>query len=309
MRRVLDVLAHVPGGDRGARLPRAAAVMTSAVRDAANGAEFAARVSATLGFAARILSGDDEARLTYAGATYGREPRRVPGDRHRRRLDRARARLGLPRLDADRRRPPQRAPPARRPADAARSWTRSPTTCATASWRTSRCVRTTTRCARSPSPGRRRSARRSTSGSSPTTRRGSKATSSPLSACASCWTAWPRSRSRSGARIRGVDPARAPVLVAGIVILLEVVNHFGLDRVEASERDILVGLALSTTSAKLMSTSRLSAHGHLFDCPRDRSRWRITPVGRAVVPPAAVHRHIGPGDAASSAPPAAWTTQ
>ena len=48
--------------------------------------------------------------------------------------------------------------------------------------------------------------------------------------------------------IRGVDPARAPVLVAGIVILLEVVNHFGLDHVEVSERDILVGLALSTTS-------------------------------------------------------------
>ena len=48
--------------------------------------------------------------------------------------------------------------------------------------------------------------------------------------------------------IRGLDPARAHVIIAGIVILLEVVNYFGLDRVEVSERDILVGLALSTTS-------------------------------------------------------------
>jgi exopolyphosphatase/guanosine-5'-triphosphate,3'-diphosphate pyrophosphatase len=39
------------------------------------------------------------------------------------------------------------------------------------------------------------------------------------------------------------------VIVAGIAILLEVVEWFGLDRVEASERDILWGLALATTSA------------------------------------------------------------
>ena len=49
-------------------------------------------------------------------------------------------------------------------------------------------------------------------------------------------------------RTRGLDPARAPVIVAGVAILLEVVECFGLDRVEASERDILWGLALSTTT-------------------------------------------------------------
>ena len=43
--------------------------MTSAVRDAANGAEFARRVEDVLGFEARVLSGDEEARLTFAGAT------------------------------------------------------------------------------------------------------------------------------------------------------------------------------------------------------------------------------------------------
>ena len=113
--------------------------MTSAVRDAANGAAFAQRVHDALGFEARILSGDEEARLTYAGATGGPR-RRVPRDRHRRRLDRARARRRLPRLDPDRRRPPQRAPPAQRPADAARSSTTSRATSARLSKRTSRCV-------------------------------------------------------------------------------------------------------------------------------------------------------------------------
>src|SRR4051794_30388439 len=65
-RRVLDVLARFREriGDA-----TGAAVMTSAVRDAANGDAFAHRVHDVLGFPARVLSGDEEARLTFAGAT------------------------------------------------------------------------------------------------------------------------------------------------------------------------------------------------------------------------------------------------
>jgi exopolyphosphatase/guanosine-5'-triphosphate,3'-diphosphate pyrophosphatase len=48
------------------------AVLTSAVRDAANGAEFAARVRADFGLDARVLSGDEEAQLTFLGAMSGR---------------------------------------------------------------------------------------------------------------------------------------------------------------------------------------------------------------------------------------------
>ncbi len=48
---------------------RAVAVMTSAVRDAENGAEFAHEVTERYGFEAHIISGDEEARLTYLGAT------------------------------------------------------------------------------------------------------------------------------------------------------------------------------------------------------------------------------------------------
>ncbi len=50
------------------------AVMTSAVRDATNGAEFAAGVRDRFGLDARTLSGDEEARLTFLGATAARDP-------------------------------------------------------------------------------------------------------------------------------------------------------------------------------------------------------------------------------------------
>jgi len=45
-------------------------------------------------------------------------------------------------------------------------------------------------------------------------------------------------------RVPGLHPDRAPTIVAGIVILLEVLKLFGLDGVEISEHDILRGAAL-----------------------------------------------------------------
>lgn len=47
---------------------RAVAVMTSAVRDASNGSDLAATVTRDFGFDARVLTGEQEARLTYLGA-------------------------------------------------------------------------------------------------------------------------------------------------------------------------------------------------------------------------------------------------
>lgn len=48
-------------------------VMTSAVRDASNGPAFMARVREDYGIDASTLTGDEEAQLTYAGAAVGRE--------------------------------------------------------------------------------------------------------------------------------------------------------------------------------------------------------------------------------------------
>ena len=49
------------------------AVLTSAVRDAGNGADFMAEVRDRFGLDARTIGGDEEAALTYAGATSERE--------------------------------------------------------------------------------------------------------------------------------------------------------------------------------------------------------------------------------------------
>jgi len=50
------------------------AVLTSAVRDASNGEDFAKSVRERYGFEPHVLSGDDEAQLTFLGATSERDP-------------------------------------------------------------------------------------------------------------------------------------------------------------------------------------------------------------------------------------------
>ncbi len=52
----------------------ALAVLTSAVRDSSNGEEFARTVERRYGLKPHVLSGDEEARLTYLGATSERDP-------------------------------------------------------------------------------------------------------------------------------------------------------------------------------------------------------------------------------------------
>ena len=59
----------------------AVAVLTSAVRDAANGDEFADAVRSRWGFDAHVLSGDEEARLTFLGATTQQAGVDLEGDR------------------------------------------------------------------------------------------------------------------------------------------------------------------------------------------------------------------------------------
>ena len=49
-------------------------------------------------------------------------------------------------------------------------------------------------------------------------------------------------------QVPALDPDRAPVIVAGAVILHEVLAHFGLEEIEASERDILHGVALEAVA-------------------------------------------------------------
>jgi exopolyphosphatase/guanosine-5'-triphosphate,3'-diphosphate pyrophosphatase len=56
-----------------AGVDRTAAIATSAVRDADNGSAFVAELRERFGLSARVIDGLEEARLTYAGATRGRD--------------------------------------------------------------------------------------------------------------------------------------------------------------------------------------------------------------------------------------------
>lgn len=51
-------------------------------------------------------------------------------------------------------------------------------------------------------------------------------------------------------QVTGLDPDRAPTIVAGLVILIEVMRVLGLGEVTASEHDILHGAAIQATQAR-----------------------------------------------------------
>ncbi len=45
--------------------------------------------------------------------------------------------------------------------------------------------------------------------------------------------------------VPGIEPGRAPVIVAGLVVLREIMDAYGLEEIEVSERDILHGAAFA----------------------------------------------------------------
>jgi exopolyphosphatase / guanosine-5'-triphosphate,3'-diphosphate pyrophosphatase len=65
-------------------------------------------------------------------------------------------------------------------------------------------------------------------------------------------------------RIPGLHPKRAPVIVAGAVLMEQVLDQFGLDALEVSERDILDGAALE--AAKLPAPAEGAAPPGAYTC-------------------------------------------
>jgi exopolyphosphatase / guanosine-5'-triphosphate,3'-diphosphate pyrophosphatase len=57
--------------------------------------------------------------------------------------------------------------------------------------------------------------------------------------------AWLRGSTEEERRARLFEPDRSEVLAAGVLVLRETLRHLGLDRVEASDRDLLNGAALA----------------------------------------------------------------
>ena len=72
MGRVHDVVSHYVEAFAAHRCEVAVALMTSAVRDAVNGPAFSHEVGERHGLEGRVLTGEEEARLTFLGAAAGR---------------------------------------------------------------------------------------------------------------------------------------------------------------------------------------------------------------------------------------------
>jgi exopolyphosphatase/guanosine-5'-triphosphate,3'-diphosphate pyrophosphatase len=229
---------------------RALAVLTSAVRDAANGGEFAQTVAEHFGLEPHILAGEDEARLTFLGATSERDPHdstptlvidigggstELVIGRGRRAEFHVSTQAGVVRQTE---RHLHHDPPTASELDAL-----------------ARDVRAILE--QAVPPQQREAVAHAIAVAGTATSLAAIAQEldpyDPVKVHRYVLIAAERERIRARLAamtleqrqlVPGLDPARAPTIVAGVVILKEVMALFGLDEVEVSEHDILRGAAL-----------------------------------------------------------------
>jgi exopolyphosphatase / guanosine-5'-triphosphate,3'-diphosphate pyrophosphatase len=251
MARVFDALGAYRDLIDAHGAQRAIGVLTSAVRDADNGAEFTARVREDYGIDARAIPGDEEARLSYLGATSERPQDDIPtvlidigggstefvvGTGHRARFH-VSTQAGVVRqserhLPDDPPRPRQLAALA---ADVRETFTsslpadvRASVTAAIAVAGTATSLGAIAQDLEQYDPEKVHGYRLS------------------LAACRRILerlAAMPEAQRRE---VRGLHPDRAPTIVAGTVMLIAALVAFNLDETEVSEHDILRGAALDT---------------------------------------------------------------
>jgi exopolyphosphatase/guanosine-5'-triphosphate,3'-diphosphate pyrophosphatase len=247
--RVRNVLADYRRTLEGLGAERTLAIATSAIRDAENGEAFLGEVEWSYGFATRLLSGHEEALMTYGGVTSERQleagtvivdigggsTELVAGERDGVRwhdsLDIGSVRLTERFLLGD--------PPT---ADELAA-----------------CAAAVQALLAERVPDEIRSATTSAIGVAGTITsiaalaleleeydrdrvHGSTLTAEQLSQQLERLAAVPVAER---GQLRPLDPERAPVIVAGAVIAREALTFFGLDALEISERDILDGAALA----------------------------------------------------------------
>ena len=248
--RVFSVLASYAEAIEAHGCDARAAVMTSAVRDARNGARFAAAVGERLGVDGHTLSGDEEARLTFLGATAapaagaegpllvidigGGSTELVVG--HASEVDfHVSTQIGVVRhgerfLHHD---PPAREELEALGADAAATFeTAVPAAARTAVAGAVAVAGTATQCA---------AVDLELEPYDPARVEGHRLTLPILDELLERFAEVGLAQRRA---IRGLDPARAPTIVAGVVVLSRALRTFGLREARVSERDILWGVAL-----------------------------------------------------------------
>ena len=250
MGRVFDVLARYRAQIDEHGATKTIAVLTSAVRDASNGAEFKQDVGDRYDLDARTLSGDEEAAMTFLGATSERPPESDAGAivvidigggstefvvGHRGDVDfHTSLQAGVVRMTE---RHLHDDPPKHEELDALIEDVRS------------------TIAAGVPHEHRHARAAVGVAGTAtmaaamdlelepydPDRVHGHTVSTETLERLRDRLAGMPNDERR---RVPGLHPDRAPTIVAGMAMLRESVGAFGLDEVEISEHDILRGAAI-----------------------------------------------------------------
>jgi exopolyphosphatase / guanosine-5'-triphosphate,3'-diphosphate pyrophosphatase len=236
--RVRNVLADYRRELEELRAERVLAIGTSAIRDAENGEAFLGEVEWSYGFATRLLSGSDEAQLTRRGVANGRElgddtlvldvgggSTELITARDRKSLDVGSVRLTERHLHSD--------PPTDEELEAAARAVRDELPSLEPDDAIGVAGTITTLAALELGgydPQRVHGYRLSREG-----------VGAQLDRLASLSLAQRR-------ELAGLEPERAPVIVAGAVIVREVLDRYGLAGLEVSERDILHGAALEAAA-------------------------------------------------------------
>ena len=254
MQRVFDTLARFRELTDEHGAGTTTAVLTSAVRDAANGAEFTSVVRERYELDARTIGGDEEAALTFAGATSERADRSaevlvvdIGGGSTELVIGRegvvdfhVSTQAGVVRQTE---RHIEHDPPRRAEIDSLRREVAQiirDNVCDDRRGRVDKAIAvagTATTCAAIEL------------GLDPYDRALVHGHALRRAICAGILDQLSRLTDEERRAVTGLQPDRAPTIVAGVAMLLEVIDAFGLEQIEVSEHDILRGAALRLASA------------------------------------------------------------
>jgi exopolyphosphatase / guanosine-5'-triphosphate,3'-diphosphate pyrophosphatase len=245
--RVRNVLAEYRRVLEASGADRTLAVATSAVRDAENGEAFLGEVEWSYGFDSRLLSGEDEARLTFRGVSAGREVAEGTlvvdvgggstelvlggpnGITWHDSLDLGCVRLTERFLRTD--------PPAAGELEACRRHVR-----ALLADRIPTDVRPTRAVGVAGTVTTLAVLSLGLDEEDPAIVHGHRMSSGWIAGQVERLASLPVDEIR---RLRGMHPERAPVILAGAIVVAETLGHAGLDELETSEQDIMHGAALA----------------------------------------------------------------